>query len=36
MTLSALGMPDAFDGAVADFSAMTGQRDLWIDDVLHQ
>jgi serpin B len=35
-TLSALGMPDAFDGSVADFSVMTGQRDLWIDDVLHQ
>jgi serpin B len=29
-------MPDAFDESVADFSAMTGQRDLWIDDVLHQ
>jgi serpin B len=35
-TLSALGMPDAFDRSVADFSAMTGQRDLWIDNILHQ
>ncbi len=35
-TLAALGMPDAFNGRKADFSAMTGQRDLWIDAVIHQ
>jgi len=34
-TLAALGMPDAFsDGA--DLSGMTGQRGLFIGDVLHQ
>jgi serpin B len=35
-TLAAMGMPDAFDGAKADFSGMTGRRDLWIDKVIHQ
>jgi len=35
-TLSALGMPDAFDRVRADFSKMTGGRDLMIDKVLHQ
>ncbi len=35
-TLSAVGMPDAFDRVRADFSRMTGRRDLMIDKVLHQ
>jgi len=34
--LSAMGMPDAFDPARADFSGMTGGRDLYIDTVLHK
>ena len=34
-TLSALGMPTAFSGS-ADFSGMTGKRDLFIDFVIHQ
>ncbi len=34
--LSALGMPDAFDADRADFSGMTGQRDLYITKALHQ
>jgi len=34
--LSALGMPDAFDPDRADFSGMTGGRDLFISKVLHQ
>jgi serpin B len=34
--LSALGMPDAFDPNLADFSGMTGGRDLFISKVLHQ
>jgi serpin B len=34
-TLAAMGMPDAFEGA-ADFSGMTGTRDLFISDVLHK
>lgn len=34
--LSALGMPDAFDRDRADFSGMTGGRDLFISKVLHQ
>jgi len=33
--LAALGMPDAFTGA-ADFSGMTGERDLFISEVLHK
>jgi len=35
-TLTALGMPDAFDGAKADFSGMDGTRELHIGDVIHQ
>jgi serpin B len=35
-TLQAMGMNDAFDGRKADFSGMTGRRDLWIDKVVHQ
>lgn len=34
--LIALGMPDAFDPDRADFSGMTGGRDLYIDNVLHK
>jgi len=34
--LMALGMTDAFDGARADFSGMTGKKDTWIDRVIHQ
>jgi serpin B len=33
--LTAMGMPDAFSG-VADFSGMTGNRDLFIRDVIHK
>jgi serpin B len=35
-TLSALGMPDAFDADRADFSGMDGQKDLLIQGVLHK
>lgn len=34
--LSALGMPDAFERSVADFSGMTGGKDLFISSVLHK
>jgi serpin B len=34
-SLAALGMPDAFTGA-ADFSGMTGSRELFIGDVVHK
>jgi len=34
--LKALGMPTAFDSDNADFSGMTGQRDLFISLVIHQ
>ena len=34
-TLAGMGMPDAFDGR-ADFSGMTGSRDLWISEVVHK
>lgn len=34
--LEALGMPDAFDAQKADFSGMTGNKDLMISSVLHQ
>jgi serpin B len=34
--LSALGMTDAFDPDRADFSGMTGNRDLFISDVIHK
>ena len=34
-TLAKMGMPNAFsDGA--DFSGMTGSRDLWISEVVHK
>jgi len=35
-TLSALGMPDAFDWRRADFSGMTGEPNLHISNVVHQ
>ena len=31
-----MGMMDAFDPSVADFSGMNGSRDLYISDVLHK
>jgi len=34
-TLAAMGMPVAFSGG-ADFSGMTGNRDLFIADVIHE
>lgn len=34
-SLAAMGMPDAFTGA-ADFSGMTGDRDLFIAEVIHK
>lgn len=35
-TLSALGMPTAFSATTADFSGMTGIKNLYIGDVIHQ
>jgi serpin B len=35
-TLEAMGMADAFSRGKADFSGMTGRRDLFIDLVIHQ
>ena len=35
-TLGAMGMKLAFERNEADFSAMTGKRDLWISAVLHK
>ena len=35
-TLSAMGMPTAFSAESADFSGMTGFRDLFISAVIHQ
>jgi len=35
-TLRALGMTDAFEGGVADFSGMDGSRSLFIQDVIHE
>ncbi|MGA2539351.1 MAG: serpin family protein, partial [Terracidiphilus sp.] len=35
-TLSAMGMGQAFSPRSADFSDMTGQRDLWISSVVHK
>jgi len=34
--LKSLGMTDAFDSNKADFSGMTGNRDLFISDVVHK
>lgn len=35
-TLSGLGMIDAFDPELADFSGMNGKRDLYIGSVIHK
>jgi len=35
-TLPAMGMSDAFDINNADLSGMTGGKDLYISDVVHQ
>ena len=35
-TLGAMGMPQAFDCRRADFSGMTGSRDLFISAVIHK
>ena len=35
-TLSATGMPSAFDATTADFSGMTGKRELFISAVIHK
>jgi len=34
--LKALGMENAFDPMLADFTQITGQKDLYISDVVHQ
>lgn len=34
--LRELGMVDALDAALADFSGMTGERDLFVSDILHE
>lgn len=34
--LAALGMRQAFEKGVADFSAMTGKRDFWISAAIHK
>jgi serpin B len=34
--LAGMGMPSAFSPAAADFSGMTGDRDLFVSDVLHK
>jgi serpin B len=34
--LAALGMPDAFDPGLADFSGITGHNDLFIGQVVHK
>lgn len=35
-TLSGMGMPSAFKASAADFSGMTGERDLYIGIVVHK
>jgi serpin B len=35
-TLQAMGMTDAFQGGRADFSGMSGTRDLFLSMVIHQ
>ena len=35
-TLSNMGMTDAFDPGLADFSGMTGKQDLFIGDIIHK
>jgi serpin B len=34
--LKLMGMPDAFDSQKADFSGMTGKRELYISDAVHK
>jgi serpin B len=34
--LPEMGMPDAFDGGVADLSGMDGTRNLYITEVVHK
>jgi serpin B len=34
--LEEMGMPDAFDRDAADFSGMTGKKDLFISNVIHK
>ena len=34
--LKALGIENAFDPTLADFTQITGQKDLYISDVVHQ
>lgn len=34
--LTSMGMPDAFDADRADFSGMTGKKDLYIGNVIHK
>ncbi len=34
--LAGMGMAEAFEGGLADFSGMDGQHDLYIGDVIHQ
>jgi serpin B len=34
--LAGMGMPAAFDRSAADFSGMTGKKDLFISDVVHK
>jgi len=36
MTLSKMGMPLAFSSGRADFSGMTGKKDLYISTIIHQ
>lgn len=35
-TLQALGIRDAFDARLANFSGMNGRRDLWLSEVKHK
>jgi serpin B len=35
-TLTRMGMPDAFDAGVADFSGIDGRRDLVLSEVVHK
>ena len=34
--VSSMGMTNPFDDGAADFSGITGERDLFIDDALHE
>jgi len=35
-TLSAMGMPDAFSERTADFSGITGERNLHVQEIIHK